>query len=270
MKQHNKFFVAFLSLIFAFSSCTTDNVTSEISPENLQSNDKSEVLSSNYSGVELFRGIFQLEGEIPQKIEALAATQRTIDRIVKEHEAEEVFQEYNDRMFNFISEENPILFDDLEAAVASRNADDLARAVENITDIMKAFVVTEEIKATDVEIAEMFDFSKYDLTQNSDIEVFIADAKSIMKKNKNIINQPEGEVTQQRAIALAFFIVYAAVIWDVVAAVNYGAAVNVVAAVNAITEVNVKGFEDLLVGGGNGNGTYQAEKYVLDIFNLSK
>jgi len=270
MKQHNKFFIAFLSLIFLISSCTTDNTISDNSFENLQNNDKSDVLSSNYTGEELFRGIFQLEGEIPGKIEALASTHMTVSRILKENDAEEVFKEYNDRMVSFITEENPILFEDLEVAVRSRDADELSNAVQNLTDIMLAFVVTEEIKSSPEELASMFDFGKYDLTESSDIELFIADAKLLLKKNKHLADKSEGEVTQQRAIALAFFVFYAAVIWDVVGVINYGALVNVVAAVNAITKVNVKGFEELLIGGSNGNGSYQSEKYVLDIFNLSR
>jgi hypothetical protein len=230
----NAWFAIPLLCLFIFISCTPKSES--VSP------------SINYTGEELFRGIFFIQGEVARKIEIFKpyfADQNKVNSIDRD--------ELSDEIVKGIKMGYPSFFDDFESVLKSKdfnkiqytlsNAGKLIQVVGNNSPKYKKYFKMVE------KVVEDIDVSKYDLNNPNDKLKLQKDILKKMEDNKEVLfsSNKSSRPDQTMFVGLAFIVAVALMIWEVAAAVNgvvmvnYIGYVNVAVKMNAVTSVHSGG-----------------------------
>lgn len=207
----------------------------------------SEIAKQDYSGEELFRGIFFLQGDVVNNLESLKPRSNQLEVAQKANpESQEFFDELVDEIVMQIKLLDPEYFTNFKSQMASKNYYSMELALSNGTKMIKAaglksdkisgvfrLMVEIENKGVDFENEE---FKTLDLEKPENVEKL----KSILKKDYSIDLDDEQYNVACVPVA-AVCVVYAAAAVVSIAAVAYTA----VAAVNAAAWVTVYAWVEL-------------------------
>lgn len=217
------FFLLTFSLVL-FQSCSKESASTE----------------ANYTGEELFRGIFLLEGEVSTKIKSFDGYRAQLQQQLDANPAlADQMIITNDAIVNDVKALNPDFFQTLKAAVDSDNFNRVSEVIEQGALLMASVIAPDlEMLANQEEVEALLaelDLTAYDFTATEDIRRYLEDVEVALAD----LPQPEFKTADDHAQdrCLALWGVVAAAVWDVAAAVNYGVAINVGAAVNVFAYV---------------------------------
>ena len=216
-----------VAALVIFQSCSKESSTTE----------------ANYTGEELFRGIFLLEGEVTSKIKSFDGLRAQLQRELDANPAlVDQMMITNDAIIDDVKALSPDFLQRLKAAVDSDNFNRISEVIEQGALLMASVIAPDlqmlgnqdEVEAL---LAEL-DLAAYDFTATQDIRRYLSDVELALAE----LPQPEIKTADDHARdrCLALWGVVAAAVWDVAAAVNYGVAINVGAAVNAFAYVFVE------------------------------
>lgn len=213
-------------------SYTTSCRNSEVSP----------TVASSYSGEELFRGIFLLEGAIAKKIDTYSSYLLVMEKNFKDHpERRAELKKYNDQLLLTVKNLNPEYFDDLKNAVDSRNFNRIDAALESGALLLKTALyqnldLTSKNKGL-IDAVQSIDISQYDFTNQKDVENYLDKITATAEKYAAKNNDLRGNKSTAVTVALVAAVVVAAVVWEVAVVINVVAAINIGAGVFAVTKV---------------------------------
>ncbi|HVI47778.1 MAG TPA: hypothetical protein VM802_23100 [Chitinophaga sp.] len=185
---------------------------------------------TQYSGKELFRGIFFSQGEISQRIPSMQPTLAKWDKYPAA--TKKMYQAFYDDMIANIEKNDPGYFEAFKKKIATRNYTNVAEAmVEGGRAIFEAGLRSPKYNpffSSIEEMAKSGDINRFDLRTPDGKQAL---AKYLSEKIKarqqlgsNAVQNKNLDV--QASIAVPIFVLWAAV-WDAVAAVNYAAAVTI-------------------------------------------
>ncbi len=235
-----------------------------------------------HSGEELFRGIFLLEGEVSEKMPSQFAIMSEIKKIIKQRpEFENEFREKNSELVESVRNLDNSYFALLKNAVESGNVTTLENAIARGNTLISIVILPKFYKNKNVEIVQEIvssvDINKFDITSEEGLTNYFI---TIQEKIKHIPKSVDLQRIQNGVVGrcLTVWAVVAAVVWDVVAVINYGllinvgAAINVVAAVNTANAVNTTEHTNDVRWGipGRPQSSFGNEKRIQEIFNLAR
>ena len=191
------------------------------------------VAKKDYSGEEIFRGIFFLQGDVVNHLESLHADLNKLKATQKANpESIEYFESFVNEIVTQINLLDPDYFDSFKSQLESNNYYSIELALSNGTRMIKAaglkskelsgvFRLMLEIENKKVDF-ESDHIKQLDFNNQEDI----AKLKSILK-NDYSIDLDEEEYSVACSLAIAICVVYAAVAFISIAAVSHTAAVAV-------------------------------------------
>lgn len=247
-------FITSVVMMFTVASCSQDD----------------EVVRKNHTGEELFRGVFFLQGEVPDDLESLKANVDQL-RIAQKANPESVkfFEDFVDEIVLQTRLLDPGYFDNFKAQLESDNYYSIELALSNGRNMIKAAGLKSEKLSgifrlmTDIENKQV-DFAKENI-EKLDLENpdDVAKLKSILKKDYSIDLDDEQYNVACLPVA-AVCVVYAAAAVVSIAAVAYTA----VAAVNAAAVATVYAWVEAWGGAQFENGAASNNLLVKEIANL--
>lgn len=196
---------------------------------------------TEYSGEELFRGLFFLEGEVAKKIPFFDPIISYYENSIKENPnlAVEKSRQVN-KTVQKVNEINPYFFDQLKKEIESKDFNRVRKILEKGALMCKAGIVINELYSShEKEIKEFFskNTNTYDFNSEKDMQKFLTDTEKLVK-DSNLFKEI-GAKTNDRQMAFAAFVTVAVavVIWEVAVVVNVVAAINGVVIVFFVTLV---------------------------------
>lgn len=197
-----------------------------------QSNDSDQAAGLNYSGEEIFKGLFFLQGDLPDHIEALKAEyEKSQSAMAANKEVEEFQLEFSDEIIKSISVLDPDFFKNFKTQMESKNYYAIQLAMANAAKMLKAggynskyasfFKLSDQLKSKKVDITDD-EFRNIDVNTPEGMAKF----KSLMK-NKYEIDLDDENYKIACAPSLGFCIIVL-----VVAGVTLAVAVNYVVNLN--------------------------------------
>ncbi|ELR72483.1 hypothetical protein C900_01478 [Fulvivirga imtechensis AK7] len=220
---HNKpttwFCIVLFSALIVASSCSTEE---EVSPE------------PEYSGEEIFRGLFFWQGPLAGKMEVLKpGAEQLATNMTKDQWAE--YAQFSDEIVRQVNVIDPGYLAEFKRSMQSENLYEIELALQNAQSMFEAagkrssyaehFELLTEIKDKNVDVNSE-KFRNLDLTNAKDAEAFA----KIFKEDYGI-ELPGTNTVSGRGHCLAVFVV-AVVAGNVVYVVNVAAAWNVAMAAN--------------------------------------
>lgn len=104
-----------------------------------QSNDSDQAAGLNYSGEEIFKGLFFLQGELPDHIEALKAEyEKSQSAMAANKEVQEFQLEFSEEIIKSIHVLDPDFFKNFKAQMESKNYYAIQLAMANAAKMLKA------------------------------------------------------------------------------------------------------------------------------------
>jgi len=228
------------------------------------------------TGEEYFRGIFLLDNEISEELPTLDYFNDLIKaEMAKDEQVAIGFKERNDRTVEAIRTLDKNFFDELAFAIQNKNASLVEEALDKGTSLISIVLIDEHKEQ--YPSLEDYDFSsimeKHDLLTTEGRASYLEEAGAVFQKH---INQSHKEENYDNGKCLWLWGIYAAAVWDVAAAVNYGVVINLGAAVNVAAYVFAvyrfwpededEEYED--DDDANLEGQFEREKFVAEILNL--
>lgn len=218
-------------------------VTSCEKPEEVAVQQKTE-----YSGEELFRGIFFFQGEVPAKIQSMRPQYEQFKQMSRDKKVEQAMLAYTDELVLQIRQIDPTYFDQFKAQIESDNMYGIQLAIANGTKMIEAAGYRSEKYSGMFRLQHELDAKKVDFNkaefQNLDLktEEGIAEFKKILKKDYLIdLDDEQYKVACTPFAAFCVAIVAAAVYNTALAVHTAAAAVNAVAYLAAYLKVGLWG-----------------------------
>lgn len=241
-------------LVFVMVSCYQDD----------------EVAKQDYSGEEMFRGIFFLQGDVIHQLESLHADSDKLKISQKSNpESIEYFEDFVDEIVLQIESLDPDYFNNFKKQVESKNYYSIELALSNGTNMIKAAGLKSEKLSSVFRLMTEFEDKKVDF-QTASIKKLdfknpedVSKLKSILKNDYSIDLDDEQYSVACVPVA-AVCVVYAAAAVVSIAAVAYTA----VAAINAAAWVTVYAWVEVWGGAQFENGIASNSLLVKEIANL--
>lgn len=174
--------------------------------------------AADYTGEELFKGIFLLEGEVTTKIPYLQAFRSAVDKQkVANPEQAQQRQAQVEVLVNKVRKLNPAYYGELKAAIKSQNFDRIEATLKSGASLIEAASLasftTQEDKDEFLQkqqAVKSIDASKYDFTKSQDVEKYIADAKAASKDATPNSRQAPDALDVVNVTDIALFLYFAA------------------------------------------------------------
>ncbi len=190
-----------------------------------------QVVKPELSGEDMFREIVLFQGEnVGEKIPAYAPVASQL--AVLDEEQKIGVQDFCDQIIASVNKLDPNYLEHFKSTMLTDDPyliqEEIGKAGKLVYTILSnSDEYGKFLDGVDTFIAENKD--EYDFSDESQLEAFASAMKKDMKKN-------HPEVGDDKAIALAFFVVVAAVIWEAAAVVNVVAVATVAAYAAALVE----------------------------------
>ncbi|TGE29606.1 hypothetical protein [Hymenobacter metallicola] len=163
------------------SSCAKDELTV---PETAVATTKAE----DYTGEELYRGIFFFEGEVAAKIPAFDSYRATIRKTEAQHpEMTAVRQRNIDAMVQAARSLDPTYFAKLKQAIQSQDFQQIRQVIKQGSTLNEAITLNSLTSPTQKQVyqrrkqvLQKLDMSRYDFQQEQDIQRYIQDAQQAL------------------------------------------------------------------------------------------
>ncbi|MRM97592.1 hypothetical protein D1Z97_09805 [Riemerella anatipestifer] len=195
----NRVFVSLLALLFIFVSCDRDGNGNEN--------------EFDFTGEEIFKGIFFQEGNFVDKVQYLSDIRR--DAMVLSPEMEKDKQLLINDVIENIKNANPYFFENFKKDIKSTNYIKIENAINYGADeLLKGLLKSEKYGNSIREaliLTERIDFTTFDFNNKDDL-----------KK----VQQYFTDEVEQAILVVAVAVVVAAVVWEAAGLVNVVAAVT--------------------------------------------
>lgn len=158
-----------------------------------QKNDDDQTTAQmNYSGEEIFRGIFFSEGELPNQIDALKAEHEKSEALSIANKSVKEFKlDFSDEIVNSINELDPEFFNNFKKQMESKNYYAIQLAMTNAAKMVKAggyrskyagfFKLSDELESKKVDLSSK-EFTDIDVSTPEGLVKY----KSLIKDKYNI------------------------------------------------------------------------------------
>ncbi|GAA0553444.1 hypothetical protein [Chitinophaga japonensis] len=178
-----------------------------------------------FTGEELFRGIFLLEGPVAEKLTYFDDIKDQLSLLDGSLEKERA--DFADTIVANVKAISPEYFDQLQAEVGSDDFVRIENVIETGADLIYQAVLRSPKYARlynqAAAIASTIDTTQYhDFESAADINNYVKDVGS------KVSNRPDVK-TPEQLVGLVLAVLVAAAVWDVVAVVNYGVIANAAA-----------------------------------------
>ncbi|PJJ59216.1 hypothetical protein [Hymenobacter chitinivorans] len=139
--------------------------------------------SAQYTGEELFQGIFLMQGRVAAQLPYFAPFRSALDKTLRQHpEQQQKRQQTTQRITQLVKQQNPGYFAELQAAVASQNFSRIEETLRKGAALHKTATLSLSSSAQhrhQAELLKQLDLSKYDLRKQADVERYLSDAKDL-------------------------------------------------------------------------------------------
>ena len=226
-----------LAASFTVVSCAKDDVSTIRLKDNASSLSKA---VDSYSGEELFRGIFLLEGEVTAKLPVLEGLRLVLE---KEYSRNPTFfqsrKQSNQRIVDAVHQANPLYFTSLKEAVDSQQFDRISSSLQEGAGLIKNAISTSPAEKSRVSSAtalvNSIDRSKFDFSKKEDVEAYLSLVQAKIGEAKKT-ELSTSEASRDKSSTDWPSQVYA---WDVAIALEIAGIAVVVVAVAAIVVLAV-------------------------------
>ena len=153
------FMLPLIVVFIAFSCQQSESITP----------DPKKMAAKNFSGEEVFRGIFFYQGDIVENFPSIQKNRETIQTTFNTNlEAEQVYQEFTDQIIEKIKVIDPNYFEEFKTKISTKNLYQIEEILESakyiikdagyLTDYKNIFELSDELEAKKVVInKDMFD-----------------------------------------------------------------------------------------------------------------
>lgn len=223
LKPYFSFTMA-MTMLFVSCSQYDDNVQKQF-----QSNDKNILMtnSKHYSGEDIFRGIFFLEGDFVKEIPALYNAKVERDLIIENpmftSVVPELSEQYlkreagleNDSLVMNIKDLNPQIFEQLKGAILSKDPYKVQDKLEESALLLKSALLTNESFNRNVKIIKDgkirggIDPKEYDFTKKEEVEQYNEDMTSFLESDDEYKGEFDNEVL---AVVMVFLVTVAVLV----------------------------------------------------------
>lgn len=171
-----------------------------------------------YTGEQLFKGIFLLDGDVTAKIPYLQAFRSAVDKQkVANPEQAQQRQAQVDVLVSKVQKLNPAYFGELKAAIKSQDFDRIEAALKSGASLIEAASLASFTNQQDKDAflqkqqaVKALDTSKYDFTKAQDVDKFIAEAKAASKDAAPNSRQAPDALDVVNVTDVALFLYFAA------------------------------------------------------------
>jgi SdpC family antimicrobial peptide len=214
-----------LLLIFSipFFGCTKKADTRPGLKSNLEKSTVSSDTGDEFTGEELFRGIFMFEGEVASRISYFDEMRNQLEALPANLKEQRIA--YTNEITSVVQDLDPNFFGELKTEVESDDLERIDSVMEKGSRLVLAAALNsslgEQTSAVEQLATEQLDIEKYDFNTTGGINSYLTDVANLMEIDG-------GPVQPAEPFGVFLAPVVAVAIWDVVAVVNYGAIVNTV------------------------------------------
>ncbi|PJJ59219.1 hypothetical protein [Hymenobacter chitinivorans] len=144
--------------------------------------------TQDYTGEELFRGIFFFEGEVAAKVPAFDSYRTTIRKQIQLHPGLAAVRHRNiDHIVEAVRRLDPTYFDKLQQAIKSQNFERITAAIRLGTTLNEAVTLNAFTSDTQKQtylqrkrVLQSLDMKRYDFSKEQDIARYTQDAKQAL------------------------------------------------------------------------------------------
>ncbi|MBW2963069.1 hypothetical protein [Mesonia aestuariivivens] len=231
-----------MAILILFVSCTQydEDVTQKAISE--EANDLMK-RGANYTGEDIFRGIFFLEGKFVNQIPSLYNAKVERDIIIENpmfvSSYPELSEQYlnqeagleNDSLVLKIRELNPNIFAELKSSILSKDPYKVKDKLEDCALLLKSALLTNEKVEKNIKVIKDgknrggIDPKNYDFTVKEDVERYNSDMTSFLENDPEYSSEMQNETAALAIVFLVTFFVLVAFIAYLLAAIGGDAVV---------------------------------------------
>ncbi len=251
-----------MAILMLFMSCTQydEDVTQKVI-----SKEANELMKrgANYTGEDIFRGIFFLEGRFVNEIPSLYNAKVERDIIIENpmfvSSYPELSEQYlnreagleNDSLVLKIRELNPNIFTELKSSILSKDPYQVKDKLEDCALLLKSALLTNEKVEKNIKVIKDgknrggIDPKNYDFTVKEDVERYNSDMTSFLENDPEYSSEMQNETAALAIVFLVTFFALVAFIAYLLAAIGGDAVVFIG---NFLWIYNVNWVENVSIG----------------------